>query len=50
MTNDPWETKNLAFDSDHRAACNRLAGAIDDTESQLDNVELPAKLMKGAKG
>jgi arylsulfatase A-like enzyme len=49
LQNDPWETRNLAFDSDCQAVCTRLGAAIDDLESRLDNVELPPGLGKGGE-
>jgi len=47
LENDPLETKNLSFDSDHQPTCKRLSQAIDTLESTLDNVELPEHMLKG---
>jgi arylsulfatase A-like enzyme len=46
LEEDPYETKNLAFDSLYKAHCERLAHEIDRHEATLDNVALPASLSK----
>ena len=46
LKNDPWETKNLAFEDSHQACCQRMAAEIDRLEATLDNVELPLSLSK----
>lgn len=46
LRSDPWETKNLAFDSGYASDCKRMAGEIDRLEAGLDNVPLPAALSK----
>jgi arylsulfatase A-like enzyme len=46
LDNDPYETRNLAFDSAYADTCKRMAAEIDRHEASLDNVELPAHLSK----
>jgi arylsulfatase A-like enzyme len=46
LEDDPYETKNLAFDPSYKAHCKRLAHEIDRHEATLDNVKLPASLSK----
>lgn len=46
LSNDPYETVNLAFDPQYKARCQEMAAEIDRLESTLDNVDLPAELSK----
>ena len=38
LLNDPYETKNLAFDARYKSHCKRLENEIDRHEATLDNV------------
>jgi arylsulfatase A-like enzyme len=46
LTNDPYETVNLALDPAHKTHCQQMAAEIDRLESTLDNVDLPPELSK----
>ena len=38
LLNDPYETKNLAFDARYKSHCKRLENEIDRHEATLENV------------
>ena len=46
LKNDPWETTNLAYSSNHQGDCKRMTAEIDRVEQTLDNVDLPDALMR----
>jgi choline-sulfatase len=46
LANDPYETRNLAFEPAYELDCKRLADEIDRHEATLDNVDLPSSLSK----